>query len=183
MASAMRATELQSTGSIVKGMESFANERLGSCTVEHTELADGWKTYDPIRVSMNITAPNWIKNAGPEMQLIKLPWIGAHMAPTSVARKERKRDYLTGGPDQADYHLALRLPEGMGLQTIPAPREFRGAGYRAQTTVENGTDGIELRVRLATDDSRVAAADYPAFRQFVHDLSGFFEDQHVLHGA
>jgi hypothetical protein len=181
-ATTLRAWELHQSGSIVKGIEAMCTERLGPCTVEDVKLADGWRKADPITMTTRLTAPNWIKTVGSDIRLIKLPWIGAHIPATSVARKDRVRDYLTGGPDRAVYQLSLRLPDGTSLDIAAGDRDFRGPRYTARTQISHGTDTVALNVTLGTQASRLSADEYGAFRNFVHELTGFFEDQHVLRG-
>jgi hypothetical protein len=181
-ATTLRAWELHQSGSVVKGIEAMCTERLGPCTVEDVQLADGWRKADPSTMTTRLTAPNWIKTAGSDIRLIKLPWIGAHIPATSVARKNRVRDYLTGGPDRAVYQLSLRLPDGASLDIAAGDRDLRGPGYTARTQIPHGADTVALNVTLGTQTTRLSADEYGAFRNFVHELTGFFEDQHVLRG-
>jgi hypothetical protein len=82
----------------------------------------------------------------------------------------RQRDLILPHPFDNQFTFRYTLPPGMAAASPPAPARREGAfgSWSVSTREEGGTLIAEARLQVAA--RRIAAADYPAFREFLSGL-------------
>jgi cellulose synthase operon protein C len=137
--------------------------------VESVDAGDLTRLEDDVRIAFRLSLPRLARqeNGG-----LSLPPFGQGQAWTEgfAPLSTRHQDLVVGSPFLAQFTFRHRLPPGMGPVDLPAPESREGpfGAWSVAVRAEGGELVAEGTVRLAT--SRVRAADYPAFREFLSRL-------------
>jgi hypothetical protein len=122
---------------------------------------------DEVLADFDISLPGLATSTGDRTLLPVTPLLGLKQHPFRHA--QRKYPVSFAYPYQMSDDIAISLPAGMNVETVPAPRnESRdGFDYSLACTVENGTT---LHIQR---DFRLVKCDFPAF--FYDAVRGFFD--------
>jgi hypothetical protein len=122
---------------------------------------------DEVLADFDISLPGLATSTGDRTLLPVTPLLGLKQHPFRHA--QRKYPVSFAYPYQVSDDIAISLPAGMNVETVPAPRnESRdGFDYSLACTVENGTT---LHIQR---DFRLVKCDFPAF--FYDAVRGFFD--------
>lgn len=93
-----------------------------------------------------------------------------------ATQRERTHDLMLGLPLTREAAIRINLPEGASVVSIPEDVEVTHpfASYERTSVEEEG--GIRIVSRLTLSARRLAAKDYPAFRQFCHKVDSAEEE-------
>ena len=136
---------------------------------EKVETGDLSRIEDEVRVTFRVTVPRLARPENGGLQLAPFGqgqnWMESY-APLST----RKHDLVLPHPFDSQFTLRYKLPPGMSPAPLPAPERRDGpfGAWSVSTREEGGALVAEGRLRISA--RRIAAADYPAFREFLSGL-------------
>ncbi len=122
----------------------------------------------PVSFQVRFAAPGLVRDAGsgPVLPLVLHP----HRLSALAAAETRRFDLLLGTPESSDTVVTWELDGSLEVAGEPQGALLEGPGLEA--AIEASVAGQTIRVRnaFALHRTRVAVADYPAFRDFIHRL-------------
>jgi cellulose synthase operon protein C len=144
--------------------ESF-NQTFSGVKVEEVTASELTRLEEDVAMSFRVAVPRYAQGDGGGLRFT--PFGGARgygeaWAPLSA----RRYDLEPGSPMETRFTYRYTLPPGWKVAELPEPVSVDGpfGGFSVRWREEGGAPVAVGHVRLAV--SRVAAADYPAFRGF-----------------
>lgn len=178
-AGVVRGYMLYAPETLQESLATVFNERIGACNLDKAEVQDGWRTKEPFHIKVEMTARNWLKHAG-NLHLIKLPWLGCHIAAATVAEQSRKTDYMVPGPERVEYHLEMELPAGYELDCKEASHTFTAYAHKLTVSYAEKDNSLAISTVLETEAPQIPRQEYAGYRDFVQAINKFFENLLVL---
>ena len=108
---------------------------------------------------------------------------GERLVPAYAALSQRARDVRLRQRSTVEDELVLKLPAGVDVKSAPAPARLETPFGTATLEVERAGGKVTVKTKLVLSVSRIAAADYPAWRAFCEDVDRTFAQRLVVGGA
>ncbi|MBN2575269.1 MAG: DUF3857 domain-containing protein [Deltaproteobacteria bacterium] len=152
----------------------YAGTRLESVAMD---LSDRNR---PVRVRATVKVPQLGERR--EGNEVHLPTSSreADMASTYARLGERRWPLLVGYPWRHEESVSYRLSKGARVVRLPAERAVKSAFGEFALFVTRGKDSIVAKSTFLLNHSRIAPADYGAFRAFLRDTDAALAERIVL---
>jgi hypothetical protein len=143
------------------------------------ETSDLSRLEEDVQLRFELAQPRFAERRGEE--LVFSPFGGAQgYTDTYASISSRRLDLALGEPYQNHFTWRIQLPEGATAAELPGPAaaDTPFGSFEVSTRAEGGAVVAEGRIVLR--GGRVAASDYPAFRDFVSRLDRALSGKVVL---
>jgi transglutaminase-like putative cysteine protease/tetratricopeptide (TPR) repeat protein len=124
----------------------------------------------PVKVSATVKVPELGERRGPGELALPTSSREADLAANYARLGERQWPVVLGYPWRHVERVRYRLPAGARLVRAPAGRQIASPFGTFSLEVEHGGNAIGIASELVVRVSRIARADYPAFRAFLRDI-------------
>jgi transglutaminase-like putative cysteine protease/Tfp pilus assembly protein PilF len=146
------------------------------------ETSDLSRLEEDVSLRFELSQPRFAERRGEELAFS--PFGGAPgYTETYASNSSRRQDLILGDPSLNHFAYRIQLPPGTAVSELPGPAaaETPFGSFEISTRAEGGALLAEGRIAIRV--GRVAAADYPAFRDFVSRLDRALAGKVVLRPA
>jgi tetratricopeptide (TPR) repeat protein/transglutaminase-like putative cysteine protease len=102
------------------------------------------------------------------------------LASTYARLGERHWPLIIGYPWRHEESVSYRLPKGARVVRLPGNRAVKDAFGEFTLTVSKTSDGIDINSAFVLNQSRIAPADYAAFRTFLRETDAALVERVVV---
>jgi tetratricopeptide (TPR) repeat protein/transglutaminase-like putative cysteine protease len=136
---------------------------------EKVETSDLSRIEDDVSVTFRLAVPRLARPENGGLQLSPFG-LGQNWMESFAPLAARRYDLVLSHPLDNQFTFRYRLPPGMTPASLPAPERREGpfGAWRVSTREEGGVLVAEGSFQVTA--RRIAAADYPAFREFLSGL-------------
>jgi cellulose synthase operon protein C len=163
-------------------LEGALSRSFPGLTVRSVELSDLGRLEEDVLLRFHLTQPRYAER-GPQGWSLAPFGAAPGYGETYAATSARKQDLALGEPWENRFTYEIAIPEGMVPADLPAPARAETPFGSYEIAVRRSGDGLVAEGRVTLRATRVAAADYPAFRDFVSGLDRAFARRVVLRPA
>jgi hypothetical protein len=147
-------------------LEQSLNRAFPGVKVESLAISDLARIEEDVSMRFELSVPRY---AQPDAGGLRFTPFGAARgyADSYASLSARKHDLDLGGPRETAFTYSHTLPAGWRVVELPEPAAAEGplGGFAVRYREEGGALVAEGHVRIAA--GRVAASDYPAFRELM----------------
>ena len=160
---------LQSESGRLAALERSFARTFPGLKAEKVETGDLSRIEDDVRVSFRLAVPRLARPENGGLQLTPFG-LGQNWMESYAPLATRKHDLVLPHPFDNQFTLRYTLPSGMLPAPLPAPERRDGpfGAWSVSMREEGGALVAEGDLRISA--RRIAAADYPAFREFLSGL-------------
>jgi tetratricopeptide (TPR) repeat protein/transglutaminase-like putative cysteine protease len=150
-------------------LEQAMSRTFPGLSVEKVATSDLGRLEDDVRLQFTLALPRLAERQGDGLRLPPFGG-GQRFTETLAPLSARERDLVLGAPWEARLAYRYALPAGWRAAEVPPAAKLEGAfaAFEVSYREESGALLAETRVRMKA--SRVPAADYGAFRDFLSQV-------------
>jgi hypothetical protein len=150
-------------------LEQAMSRTFPGLSVEKVATSDLGRLEDDVRLQFTLALPRLAERQGDGLRLPPFGG-GQRFTETLAPLSARQRDLVLGAPWEARLAYRYALPTGWRAAEVPPAAKLEGAfaAFEVSYREESGALLAEARVRMKA--SRVPAADYGAFRDFLSQV-------------
>jgi len=137
--------------------------------VEQVQVSDLGRIEEPVVLRFALSVPRYAQPDGEGLRFTPFGQSAVYTE-TFAPLSSRRYDLVLGEPWEARFTYRYRLPPGWRPVEIPEPARLEAAFGSFEVVARAEGDGLVAEGRVAFSRSRIAVADYPAFRDFVGQI-------------
>ncbi len=127
-----------------------------------------------VRVEAQLSVPKLAQTQGDRLRLPVLGFRGA-IVRSLAPQAKREHDLLMISPAIEEHRIELRLPPGYRFAELPPAAARRGKHGRFSLEIDARKDSATIHYVLEYSASRIPAAEYPEFREFLREVDAILE--------
>lgn len=128
----------------------------------------------PVRVEASLSVPKLAQKQGGRLRLPVLGFRGS-IVRSLAPQAKREHDLLMISPALEENRIELRLPPGYRFAELPPAGAREGKHGRFSLEIDAREDSATIHYRLEYSASRIPAAEYPEFREFLREVDAILE--------
>lgn len=118
----------------------------------------------PATVKAKGKAPSFARRDGDSWSIPVTP--AQHLVKDFAPLEKRKQSTRFSAKHTSDTSWNIRLPAGAKAVSVPQPMDVASPFGKVTVTVDANGSQVSVRTVITLSESRIRAADYPAFREF-----------------
>jgi tetratricopeptide (TPR) repeat protein len=147
-------------------LEQALSHTFPGSAVQEVAVSDLGRLEAEVALRFSLTVPRACDRDGGRVRLLPFG-PGQHHAEALAPLSSRRHDLVLGPPGESRLSYRYRLPPGFAVLALPEPVRLDAPFATFETSYRMADGAVLAEARFVTRTSRVAAAEYPAFRELV----------------
>jgi cellulose synthase operon protein C len=147
----------------------------GAQGIQTSDLDDARK---PVTLHVEGTAPSYARREGAQLSMAVTNSL--RLTSTYASLSQRKQDVWIHAFSELRDNFVVELPPGARVTVAPEPRNIDSPFGWYSLSVENKTDKVTVKGKLGLKVTRVAPADYAAFKRFCEEVDRALSQRLVI---
>jgi tetratricopeptide (TPR) repeat protein len=158
--------------------QAAAHQLYPDCSLEQVQVQGQRSVLRPLELRLGVRCSEAARREGRQLRL-RLPKLFSQFSAMS-RWTERRHPLLLGPPELSESSLALKLPPGTRVRSVPDDHKLSGPCVELSGRWERGQGVLRYLQRIRRTCAQLEASDYPAFRGALTRFNNTLEREVVL---